>query len=426
MSRVIRWIMVCLVLGSMSTILAAQICAAWVPVWDSNFITEGVTAQKGRAWRIAIFERTGAVYLRAQAIWDVALYRHGQFANVNRVLDPDSYEPVELLRQPPDPALPFESRYVVTWRGWPFPALRGASAISGNNTPAAPRRSHKLAPIGLADSQLVFTTDPIIDDDFTVRLVQPVWAGFALDTGLYAVTWAIVLSIVMPVWRMLGRKRVMWRGATALVLGGLTTVAVAWGCALWTDVGAGRAWTEVYRVRGASDRFVFVQQSVALGAAHVQQQDEPLGTFMRSMPWTGVQSQNSSPSGSFSVTVVDARGWPFEALRCEFDGLVNRQTGSGTVQRVRYGLRLEPAASTTPGPLRTAKVLPLGPIGVGFAADSVLYGGAWFALLILGAVPMWLRATGRRRRGECEDCGYDLRGSQHSRCPECGAGSGAV
>ncbi len=425
MTRIIRYIVVCLVLGSISTILAAQICAAWVPVWDSSLITEGVTAHQGRAWRIAIYERTGAIFVRAQAIWDVALYRHGQFANANRVLDPASYGSVELLRQPPDPALPFDSRYVATWRGWPLPALRGGLAIFGKDTPAAPRRSNSLAPIGLADLQLLFTADPIVDDDFTVTPVHLVWTGFALDTGFYAVIWAIILSIVMPVWRMLGGKRILWRAASAVGLGSLTTVAVAWGCTLWTDVGAGRTWTEVYRARAASDRFVFVQQSVAFGAAHLQQQDEPLGTFMRAMPWTGIQSQKLSPDGSLVVTNVDARGWPFTALRCQFDRLVDRRTGRGRIERIRYGLLLASAASSTAGPLRSAKVLPLAPISLGFAADSVFYGGAWFGLLILGAVPRWLRGLGRRRRGECEHCGYDLRGSQHSCCPECGAVSGA-
>lgn len=425
MTRIIRSIVVCLVLGSISTILAAQICAAWVPVWDSSLITEGVTAHQGRAWRIAIYERTGAIFVRAQAIWDVALYRHGQFANANRVLDPASYGSVELLRQPPDPALPFDSRYVATWRGWPLPALRGGLAIFGKDTPAAPRRSNSLAPIGLADLQLLFTADPIVDDDFTVTPVHPVWTGFTLDTGFYAVIWAIILSIVIPIWGMLGRKRVMWRVATAVGLGSLTTVAVAWGCALWTDVGTGRTWTEVYRARVASDRFVFVQQSVAFGAAHLQQQDEPLGTFMRAMPWTGIQSQKLSPDGSLVVTNVDARGWPVTALRCQFDALVDRRIGQGRIEGMRYGLVLGSAASSAAGPLRTAKVLPLAPIGVGFALDSVLYGGAWFALLILGTVPMWLRAAGRRCRGECGHCGYDLRGGQHSCCPECGAVSGA-
>jgi hypothetical protein len=54
---------------------------------------------------------------------------------------------------------------------------------------------------------------------------------------------------------------------------------------------------------------------------------------------------------------------------------------------------------------------------------------AWFVVLMLAlltALPgMWLRRDARRRRraanGQCVPCGYDLRGAEHERCPECGA-----
>ena len=420
MTRIIRYIVICVALGIISTFLAVQICAAWVPVWDSDLITQGVTAQDGRAWRIAIYKRTGATFSRAQAIWDVALYHHGTFANVNRVLDPGSYEPAELLGEPPDPALPFESRLLTTSRGWPFPSLRGELLISDDELLASPHRSSKLAPIGLDTSQLVFTSDPIVDDDYGIPLLRPIWGGFALDTGLYAGIWAIVLCIGVPVWRMLGPRRLLWRGAIALILGGLTTVAVAWACALLTDVANGRTWTEVYRVQRASDRFVYVLQSIGFGATHLRQQDESQGTSTRGMPSIGIQSPNLPGSGSFAVTIVDARGWPFQALSSRYDASVSRQSGRGTIEQIKYGLLVESSSLAAASPLRSVRVLPFGPMGVGFAADSAFYGGIWFALLILGAVPMWVRAEGRKRRGECESCGYDLRGSSGGACPECG------
>ncbi len=424
MRRLIRYIAGCLVLGTISTILAAWICAAWVGVWDSNLIREGVTAQQGHAWRVAIYQRAGAHYVRAQAIWDVALYQHGRFANADRVLDPASYAPFKLLRDPPDPAQPLDWRHMVSSRGWPVPAVRGNISFSGDKAPSTRQPFNRLAPIGMADLERIVTGDPIVDDDVTVALVRPIWRGFSVDTVFYSTAWAIVLSVLVPVWRMLGAKPIAWRGVTGAALGGLTTVAVAWGCALWIDVGTGRAWTEIYRARGAGDRVVFVQQSITAGAARLQQQDEPLGTSLRTIPWTRVPSPGSTPSGSLAVTIVDARGWPFTALRCQFDALIDKRTGRGRVERIKYGIPLESAASSSAGPLRAATLLPWGPVGVGFAADMVLYSAAWFALLILGAVPRWIRCVGRRRRGECEHCGYDLRGGRHSCCPECGAVSG--
>ena len=48
-------------------------------------------------------------------------------------------------------------------------------------------------------------------------------------------------------------------------------------------------------------------------------------------------------------------------------------------------------------------------------------------VLIVLPVMFWASAVKRRRyleresRGLCSDCGYDLRGIRHDRCPECGA-----
>ncbi len=48
----------------------------------------------------------------------------------------------------------------------------------------------------------------------------------------------------------------------------------------------------------------------------------------------------------------------------------------------------------------------------------------WFLILLFGAMPgrkiyRWQRSRRRRKRGLCEACGYDMRGSGEQ-CPECG------
>ena len=63
-------------------------------------------------------------------------------------------------------------------------------------------------------------------------------------------------------------------------------------------------------------------------------------------------------------------------------------------------------------------VVPLRVIWRGFAVDSLLYGAIWFALLF---APAMIRRFLRRRRGACPLCGYDLRHADHAACPECGA-----
>jgi hypothetical protein len=43
------------------------------------------------------------------------------------------------------------------------------------------------------------------------------------------------------------------------------------------------------------------------------------------------------------------------------------------------------------------------------------------AVMPLRALTAWRRAKRRRRRGQCVECGYDLRSIGSGRCPECGA-----
>ncbi|MCI0363320.1 MAG: hypothetical protein L0219_05525 [Phycisphaerales bacterium] len=61
--------------------------------------------------------------------------------------------------------------------------------------------------------------------------------------------------------------------------------------------------------------------------------------------------------------------------------------------------------------------LPLLPIWPGFAINTAFYA---LILWVLFAAPFALRRRRRIRRGLCSKCGYDLRGSNVSACPECG------
>ncbi len=65
---------------------------------------------------------------------------------------------------------------------------------------------------------------------------------------------------------------------------------------------------------------------------------------------------------------------------------------------------------------RLLEFLPLGPIWPGFAINTIFYA----AILWLPFAPFQLRRNLRVKHGLCIKCGYDLRGTEHEVCPECG------
>jgi hypothetical protein len=60
--------------------------------------------------------------------------------------------------------------------------------------------------------------------------------------------------------------------------------------------------------------------------------------------------------------------------------------------------------------------------GTGITAPTWFAVGAPAAMTLAVLVPLLRdrRRYNQRTRGQCESCGYDLRGTAHERCPECG------
>lgn len=62
-------------------------------------------------------------------------------------------------------------------------------------------------------------------------------------------------------------------------------------------------------------------------------------------------------------------------------------------------------------------VLPLMPTPTGFAIDTVFYALVWLAAFTAFSA---VRRSARRRRNHCTNCGYNLTGNTSGQCPECG------
>lgn len=113
-------------------------------------------------------------------------------------------------------------------------------------------------------------------------------------------------------------------------------------------------------------------------------------------------------------TFVVRAGWPlccFEGWREKINGEMRHSAAVPLDRMLTLSQRYRPSWIT-------ASMLPYLPMWPEFALSAAAYGlaagGLWLVLALA-------RRTWRRCRHRCTRCGYDLRGVEHKRCPECGA-----
>lgn len=128
-------------------------------------------------------------------------------------------------------------------------------------------------------------------------------------------------------------------------------------------------------------------------------------------------------SAPYRIVRIDLlrSGWPvlsltWESRRCEthsyaVEFLSVNTTGS------KPGISIPTWIPRGTRGLRDHRYLPIHPLPLGFAVNTVAYASCLWLLYVL---PRHLRMWLRHRRGCCTACGYDLRGAAHARCPECG------
>lgn len=141
---------------------------------------------------------------------------------------------------------------------------------------------------------------------------------------------------------------------------------------------------------------------------HVDERDAIMNWSVMWMVWPGQMHEVRS-------------GWPVAAMRSrrvtnwddakftyvtQCDGLEIPASSLG--ERMRFTLE----GNSLNSPYRP---VPLVPVWPGFAVCSVFWAGV---VGVVWYVPGAVRRAGRRRRGQCPTCAYELRGL-HS-CPECG------
>ena len=217
-----------------------------------------------------------------------------------------------------------------------------------------------------------------------------------------------------------------------LLAGAVVNVAVAWALAAIVDD------PDLYGSESTS-AFLRLEPADPDGIKWEVHSSSTIGTTaIQSFRWRGDPQQgllmhddSTNPSqlipASFSLGTLPgpieferrwftSRGWPMRALWCEEEAWLE-SAGNRTRLGASGG-----AALPDWGPRSRfgyPRVLPLRPIWIGFAVNTILY---WLILLCPAWALIALRRHIRRHRGRCLKCGYNLRGEFDAACPECGCG----
>ncbi|MFO0875372.1 MAG: hypothetical protein U0575_15575 [Phycisphaerales bacterium] len=221
---------------------------------------------------------------------------------------------------------------------------------------------------------------------------------------------------------------------SALLLGALTTIAVAFGCA-WLERGISATAREATRYPEPPNCGMRIKRIEMATGFDIQAQT---GTIVEN-----IKSPNSDPGdvdrlvpewarpplvpwgwqggwqiGQWSYRRLAARGWPMAAMWSAAEARSATHSGFGSWVVIE-GIALDPPPPPGVFSATIPRAIPTRPIVAGFAVDTVVYVVAWLALLFaLGAA----RRTLQRHRNRCVACGYDRRATaRDAPCPECGA-----
>ncbi len=221
---------------------------------------------------------------------------------------------------------------------------------------------------------------------------------------------------------MIKRRAILY--GLLVVFAMLLSTAVAWSCALWSPMPASRSLaiaeaTEVLSTGLGTSTFHSTPggiQHSGIGVTFTLAGDAAVAVPTRAQliarPTRRRRNNDSfsvmpSNPNSKSIQVIRA-GWPLACL----EG-ATKSVGS---KRELDGVMEPPGIMDNMG-VKPRRLLPLYPRWTGMTVNAIFY-CAVFWLAIPG--PRMIRRFLRRRRAQCERCGYDLGHHDHDSCPECG------
>ena len=204
-------------------------------------------------------------------------------------------------------------------------------------------------------------------------------------------------------------KRRRFKLVLFLILGAMVNIAVAWGIAVLTSIER-----PVLPSLPTAQQIQWWTDHAPVGYLKVPSSSkkpkfEDIGSSNTMMAATEPHSRSDYWTNSLHLRRV---GWPARSVE-----------GARWSKHVGHEIILYEAALPLPSwtGLATSdwKWLPLRPIWPGFAINTIIY---MSILSMLWTGPFVIRRVIRSIRGNCIKCGYDLRGIDHNKCPECGWG----
>ncbi len=313
-------------------------------------------------------------------------------------------------------------------RGWPFFAVQSRVYYCTEVSDHIFGMTFKPKLISV-DGSILFNSATFEEYWIVPRIFpfKPLYRGLILNISIFALAWhfsMLFLAIMKSRYLRKGKcnNSCLGWGSLAgnsckfifvLMMGFLTTTSIAvWASHIERD--------DIVFLDILSEDDPYLQSS-AFGIRSTTQYIEDIPdmqmTILRASEWDDGELEHRWYDFH---CVLEERGWPFYAFQasvwyCDKEAdLFEQFHWPAAIISVEGGFLPDRSVSW-----QNYRIYPFHPKYFGLIADSIFFSIPWY-LIIFG--PGFLLARYRRTHNRCSVCGYNLRGSIDSGCPECGWG----
>jgi hypothetical protein len=218
-------------------------------------------------------------------------------------------------------------------------------------------------------------------------------------------------------------RRITTRVILFLLIGAIVNVAVAWSLAVW---GQQDAWLGKQAVKVPDEWPSRINGLGWPNPTHaIMHQGDGVGVRVLEISGGDLEAsfESSGPGSDKTWVVLTASqfGLPLPCMQWEQYGVRAgpRSMAMAEAADDAAGMRAGLNVSRIVGGSSASKqrFLPLTILTWGFVIDTIAFASL---LMVVFVFPQKAKRMIRRQRGLCPDCGFNLTGTEHTNCPECG------